>query len=387
MKNIIDYTEINLKTFDELPFTAVDSLVLSQFAYMDFTDMVPSLDSKTKQVALGRLFCAEHFEQMLHNVWAPESCRRLLTAMAANPRFRDIGVNFYVDRLDTGEEKQFSAITFVLGDGTAYIAFRGTDTTVVGWKEDFNMAFMSPIPSQTDAVEYLNAVGHHLKNPAFRVGGHSKGGNLAVYSAMKCKPSVRARIREVYSHDGPGFRLGVFSSDDYKQLKDRICKTMPASSVIGMLLENQEEYRVVESNGFGILQHDPFSWKVEKNDFVDAKHVSSTALYTSEAIRSWLHELPDEEREKFADTLFDLISATKADSFNDLIDNWQKEAAAILQAIKSLDTESGRFLMQTIKALAVAAVRSIRLPELPELQLPKGILETRRAKGKEKEKE
>jgi hypothetical protein len=304
--------------------------------------------------------------------------------MAASPRFRDIGVNFYVDRLDTGEEKQFSAIVFVLGDGTAYVAFRGTDTTVVGWKEDFNMAFMSPIPSQTDAVDYLNTVGKKFKKISLRIGGHSKGGNLAVYASMKCNPSVSKRICEVYSHDGPGFRLGVFNSNDYKKLKDRICKTMPASSVIGMLLENQEEYRVVESNRFGILQHDPFSWKVVKNDFVDAKHVSPSALYTSEAIRSWLHELPDEEREKFADTLFDVISATKADSFNDLIDNWQKEAAAILQAIKSMDAESGRFLMQTIKALAIAAVRSIRLPELPELQFPKGMMETRKSKDKEK---
>ena len=384
MKNILEYVETNLKRFDEHPFTAVDSLVLSQFAYMDFTGMIPPPKPTAKAVALRSLFRAECFEHMLHNVWVPESCRRLLTAMAANPRFREIGVNFYVDRLDTGEEKQFSAITFLLDDGTAYVGFRGTDTTVVGWKEDFNMAFMSPIPSQTDAVEYLNVVGKKLGELPLRVGGHSKGGNLAVYSSMKCRPSVCARIREVYSHDGPGFRAGVFTGNDYLKLKDRIFKTMPASSVIGMLLENQEDYRVVESNRFGMLQHDPFSWKVENNDFVDAKRVNPTALHTSEAIRIWLHDLPDEEREKFADTLFDVINATKAESFNDLIDNWQKEAAAILQALKSLDAESGRFLLQTFKALALAAVRSIRLPELPELQLPGGLGETRKAKSKEK---
>jgi hypothetical protein len=361
MGNIIDYAEKEMSRITEKPFNAVDSLILSQFSYIYFDEMVPGLPQEGASVRLGDLLQAERFVPMLRDVRDPDNNRKLLFVLAASPRFRDIRMKDYVNKVDPAMEKQFSAVTFLLEDGTAYIAFRGTDATFIGWKEDFNMAFTCPVPAQTEGVSYLNQVGSRIPGP-LRTGGHSKGGNIAVYAAMKCGPEVQDRIIQIYNHDGPGFKNSVFETPEFIRIKERISKTLPQSSLVGMLMQHQEHYRVVDSKRFDILQHDPFSWIVEDDDFKYAKAVSATAMRRHKTIDLWLSGLSDQQRERFIDTLYQVIEATDTETIYDFAEDWHKKAILMLNALKNIDPETKQFISQTINSLFVLSLRNLRIP-------------------------
>lgn len=210
MQNIIEYVETAMESFQQRKFTTVDSLVLSKLAYLRMDGIVPlqpqkaalfgGLTSKQgKPVRLPELLKAEMYGSMMLNIRARENNLRFLYALAASPRFRNTTLCDYASNTDPAAEKQFAAVTMLLEDGTAYVAYRGTDSTFVGWKEDFNMAYISPVPSQEEAAEYLNKVARRLPmQMKIRTGGHSKGGNLAVYAAIsaarQCKSASSARI-------------------------------------------------------------------------------------------------------------------------------------------------------------------------------------------------
>ena len=242
MRNMITYAEETLACFDRLPFNRVDSLILSWAAYLRLPE--EHLEAHDwRGVRLGELLRAEDFGCLFQRHWDVGSSRRLFTALAASPRFRDIRVMGYTQQTDPEQEKQFSAMTFQLNGDMGYVAFRGTDSTLVGWKEDFNMAFQYPVPSQEEAERYLAQAAKHCKGE-LQVGGHSKGGNLAVYAAAHSAGEVQERIARVYSHDGPGFLGAVLRSGEFQAVTAKIDKTLPQSSLVGMLLEQQEKFRI-----------------------------------------------------------------------------------------------------------------------------------------------
>ncbi|WP_324823978.1 DUF2974 domain-containing protein [Sinanaerobacter sp. ZZT-01] len=359
MKNIVDYVSEFKEDFCSKPFNAIDSLVLSQLSYLYFDGIVSIETTIDKAVRLKDIKKNDKFDEIFHNVRDSESNQKLLRALIKSPRFKDTKLCFYVNNLDYESEKQFSAITFLINDGTAYLAYRGTDASFVGWKEDFNMAFLTPVPSQEEAVSYLNFVGS-LLTCDFKVGGHSKGGNLAVYSAVKCESEVQKKITHVYSHDGPGFRENVFSQEEYDLIKERIYKTLPESALVGMLLQNMDAYSVVKSNRIGILQHDPFSWSVKENDFQYVKTVASSAVLLNKAINSWLNSLDDEKRKMFIESLYQIVKVTEAKTFYDLTDNWQQKAITSLSAIKDIDDETRLFIRQAILSLIHLAMQNLK---------------------------
>jgi HD superfamily phosphodiesterase len=359
MKNMIDYVAEESNNFQDKEFNLVDSLALSQFAYLHFDGLVPGISNEAKPVSIGEITYKENLEMIFHGVRDRENNRKLLYALAGSPRFRNVKMTFYVDKIDIKAEKQFSALTYLLEDGTAYIAFRGTDSTFVGWKEDFNMAFISPVPSQEEGVEYLNTVAE-LVSCNLKIGGHSKGGNIAVYSSIKCNQPIPKMITHVFSHDGPGFRDEIFLRHEYLNMKDRIYKTIPQSSIIGILLQHQENYSVVKSNRIWIMQHDPFSWLVDNSDFHYVQTVKSSAVFTNEILNKWLSSLDDSKREMFINTLYQVVKATGATSFSDLTDDWRKKAVAVLGEIKSIDEETRIFVLKTIGSLFVLAVKNLR---------------------------
>ncbi len=358
MKNVIDYVKNELNRFDSKKFNLVDSLVLSQFSYMHFERLVPGFSNELSPVRIGDLLKAEHFNSMFDDVMFPENNLSLLYALAASPRFRDIKMKYYVNKLDYKQEKQFSAVTYQIDDKTHYVSYRGTDMTFVGWKEDFNMAFKSPIPSQEEGVDYLNTVGK-LTEGDIIIGGHSKGGNIAVYSAMKCLPEVQDRIKKIYSHDGPGFKDSIFSTPEYERIKDRINKLLPQSSIVGMLLQTQESYVVIKSARSGIMQHDPFSWVIEGDDFNYVNNISNSSLNINKALNEWLANLSEEKREVFIDTLFHTINSTNAKTLGDLSEVHIKDFAKILRTFRSIDRETRKFVAQTIRDLIVLYVRNM----------------------------
>lgn len=374
MGNIITYVQTEMRSMAEKPFCAVDSLVLSELAYVNFGGAVSGVRLFSKTVSLKNLYKSELFDDMFrptppsvaaspkdHMIYGTQNRHALLFAAAASPRFRDIRVRFFTDTFDVEREQQFSAVTFVLEDDTAFVAFRGTDMSIVGWKEDLNMAYLSPVPSQQAAAVYLDAVGKRLHfNHKLRVGGHSKGGNLAVYASMKCSPSVQRRIIEVYNHDGPGFRTSVLQSPEYRAIESRVRKILPESSLVGMLLADTQIYRVVESSGTGLMQHDAFTWAVSNCDFVYAEKPTDSALYMHKTLNEWLESLQDDQRRLLVDALFKLIEATKAQSVADLTEAWGKSTVKMISCYRSLDAQTKHILSQVVGTLIKMSVRNLR---------------------------
>lgn len=336
--NIISYVENEFRTFADLPLTEVDSLVLSQFSYLQFDGIVGGFEVEYRSVTVKDLFRAEYFNDLFPDNTSREDNRALLYAMAASPRFRDLELKYYINDTDEEMEKQFSAITLVLDEESIYIAFRGTDSTLVGWKEDFNMAYISPVPAQISARAYVERVAKEWKKNLF-LGGHSKGGNLAVYSAMSVREEIQNRIRSVYTHDGPGFNEAIIAASHYEKIVDRVHKTLPQSSIVGMLLEQQEEYKVVESSTIGIFQHNPFSWIVENGSFHELEHLTKGAQKIDGAVEKWLEGMSREEREQFVEVLFSVLGAGEATTLSELNENWKTEMFSMLRAIKELRGE------------------------------------------------
>jgi len=360
VNNIITYTETVLDSFAVRPFSDVDSLVLSCLAYLHLPEALPEAYGK-EGLPLYALFRAELFPQLLSATFTPEKTKKLLTAAVANPRFRDARISGYVSRLDNVSEIQFSAMTFHLTEALSFVAFRGTDTSLAGWKEDFNMAFQSPVPAQELALAYLEDAAERCPGE-IRLGGHSKGGNLAVYAAAFCSPALQNRIGKIYSHDGPGFLPAVLEHEGFARIHSRIEKTLPQSSVIGMLLEQQERFRVVQSRSVSLLQHDPFTWRVEKGAFVPVKKLTADARYVDSTLSAWLEKMSPAERERVVDSLFSIFSSNDITDLEQLVTDWQKNLPAVAKTAVRMDSETREFLGHALKELAVLSVK--KAPEL-----------------------
>lgn len=366
--NFLTYIQTALDTWDERPFSSVDSLVLSWLAYYRLpADCYAAATWEGADVRdLLRLECRE---SMTGELWDPQASWDLLVAVCASPRYRGLRVCGYRTAFDAAAEEQFAAMTFRLTDGSAYVAFRGTDSTMVGWKEDFNMSFRCPVPSQTTAKVYLESAAAALSGPLM-CGGHSKGGNLAVYAASMCDSAVRERLVRVYSHDGPGFNEAFLGGAEYRALAaaGKIDKTLPRSSVIGMIFEHQEDYAVVESCDFGLLQHNPFSWVVPRGstDFSYCEGLSAGARYMDDTLATWVAGVTPAERGRFIDELFGVLSATGAEHFSDIAADWQQNVPKILSALSEVDPDTRKFLVDTLTAFARCALTP-KVPELPGL--------------------
>lgn len=358
VETIMDYVKNQLHDFSISPFNDVDSLILSQLSYVHFNGMVGGIEDKLESVPLKDLLKAECFNVMFNYVLSDDKSKELLFLLAASPRFRDIKLNYYKENTNKDTQEQFSTVTYFLTDETVYVAFRGTDTTLIGWKEDFNMAFMKTVPSQSSAVKHLNSVGN-LVSGNIIVGGHSKGGNLAVYSAAKCKPQIQDRITDIYSHDGPGFRRDVICEQGFKIIDDRVKKTVPRFSLIGMLLQQQSEYRVVESDEKFIMQHDPFSWQIDGEDFMYISDVSPKAHAINKSINQWLSDIDDVSREKFIDVLYDVIMSSDAHRVKDLTEERKKSIMAMIDAFKEIDSDTKKFVFQTVRSLTSISVKNL----------------------------
>lgn len=222
----------------------------------------------------------------------------------------------FLEQFDGDEQTQFAAATYRLPSGMLVVAFRGTDDSLVGWKEDFNMAFQYPVPAQVTAADYLARVAELWKDVPIVLTGHSKGGNLAVYAAMNAEDGVKDRIERIYSLDGPGFPEAVVNSFEYASVSDRIVKIVPDSSVVGMVLETPERCIVVKSDVEGIMQHFVFSWQMHGGEFDKVEDVASSSVTFNKALNKWLANLSKEQRERAVDALFAVLEASGAGSIS-----------------------------------------------------------------------
>lgn len=290
------------------------------------------------------------FEKLFADVRYEKPNRALYERMVQGKRFRNLELNYYVNVIEERWETQFSAVTFTLGDGSHYVAYRGTDETIVGWKEDFNMAFLTPVPGQAISVEYLNRVAGRFGGPLY-VGGHSKGGNLAVYSAMNCNPDIQDRILKIYSMDGPGFRPEVLRECDYGKIADRVVKILPNSSLVGMIFESGMYFQVVKSKTFGLLQHDPYTWLVTGNHLVRADRLYERRQQMDNNLNQWILSLNEQQLRTFVDTLYQVITASQVDNLIDFTAEWKKSMNGVIAALKEVDEETVEALKEIVGSL------------------------------------
>lgn len=359
-QNMIDYVQTQLDTFAQRDVCRVDSLVFSWLVYFRLPEGVAALETG-KGVALKDLFRADWFDEMCGPLYDTESSIELLTAVAASPRFRDVWVSGYESLTDERAEQQFAAMTFQLSMRETFIAFRGTDNTLVGWNEDFNMAFSPSVPSQMEAVRYVENVASRTSGRLW-CGGHSKGGNLAVYAGMNCADDTFERIVRCYSHDGPGFSAECMAQGRWESATRKVDKTIPQSSIIGMVFERQEsDYRVVRSHGTGFSQHDPFSWEVDLRDFVYEERLGSGASYFNGSMNEWLQESDAEQRERFVNVAFEVLGASGEDTFAGIKAHWRQALPKILVAVAALDPDE-----RSIAQEVLAGMGRAMMPDWPK---------------------
>ncbi len=336
-------------SFKERPFCEVDSLILCQFAYLKFDGMVPSVQENKPSVTMEDLANHESYDNLFKNVWFEKKNRELFERMYAGKRFHNLKLNCYINIIEKEWETQFSAVTFLPEDGPVFVAYRGTDESIVGWKEDFNMSFQSPVPGQSYSLKYLNMVAGKVRQPLC-VGGHSKGGNFAVYAAMNCSSALQERILQVYNMDGPGFRPEVLQECNYDAIAGKTVKIMPHSSVVGLIFEQSDNYKVVRSNALGLLQHSPFSWVVKYGRFVDAGQFLQGHKFANDTLNEWILSLDAEKRKTFVDTLYQVISAAEKDDLVEFSADWLKSARSVVSAVKDMDEETTEVIKEIVKA-------------------------------------
>ena len=284
MPNLMDYLEWRGDlTFRESPPNEVDNLIFSLLSYVDLDGIVPNhhKGGVTVREAAAEYFFT-HPEYAAHplGLIIPADILTIFRRMAHTRRFRDLILSGYVNEISEERETQFSAVTVRLPDEGIFVAFRGTDDTIVGWKEDFKLSILDEVPAQTMAAEYLNRL-DLTPDTKLYIGGHSKGGNLAVWGAVHAEERVRDRIRTVFSNDGPGFSEGTVTSEAYKALAPRIRVYLPEDSLVGLLLEHDESYTVVKSNRKGLFQHDGLSWEVMGGSFLRAEALSLKGIHAA----------------------------------------------------------------------------------------------------------
>ncbi|MBE6939844.1 MAG: DUF2974 domain-containing protein [Ruminococcaceae bacterium] len=296
-------------TFAQAPFNEVDNLLLCIISYMDLQKL-PLAKSKRPGDALPlSVVCDMLTEEDQRTGLTLVEYLPVIREAAKTARFSQVGVFGYESSIDEEKEMQFAAMSFLIPDGSVFLAYRGTDATLVGWKEDFNMSFLEAVPAQRRAVEYACQIADACRWKKLRLGGHSKGGNLAAWAAIHLPERIRRRrLLKAYNNDGPGFSAALLKTERYQSIADRIETFVPESSIVGMLLEHEEDCIVIDSVNRALLQHEPMSWCVVRDQFVRLGQRSQLAQLSDGVIRGWLEEFSAEEREQFIETMFQILS-------------------------------------------------------------------------------
>lgn len=408
MRDILNYLETQLGTFEDEPLNEVDSALLAQFCMTRGEGVMPAVTSP-REVARERAeaaraaapkprrlrglakrvlrglhrpgqghrgvraaeaaaeapdpapvhFCdllrTELFSDLFAGMHATQM-RQQLFLMAASPRFRTMTIRDHAALFAEQPPLQFAATTYVYGDQFAYVGFRGTDTTLAGWREDFDMAYKVPVPAQDLAARYLADVAADPAVPErLYVGGHSKGGNLAEYAALTAAPEVQARIAKVFSHDGPGFMPGTFSPADYAPLEGRWTKTVPEDSMVGILMESLMPRRVVRAAGKGFEQHTVFRWEVadDNRSFATVPQLPEATGLRAQALQAWLASMDGAQRERMVDALFAAIRAAGVTDAAQLFEGG-REVALVRDGMLKMDGTDRAVMLRAVGGLARA---------------------------------
>ena len=351
MGNIMDYISWRGDlSFEQSQFNEVDNLILACFSYVN----LDGISAVTKQKGIGLKKLTKEFMKLhtMKELEADKSFIRLapfmMMEMAKSVRFGKCVVRNYVNDIVTEAEQQFAAMEIVLEDGTSYVSFRGTDDTIIGWKEDFNLS-TGVVPAQKRAIEYLQKISEHTDG-MLRVGGHSKGGNLAIYGSVMCK-SAHEKILEIYSNDGPGFSREFQELPEMKEMMPKIIRIIPEYSIIGTLLEHEKEPVIVASSSKGLLQHDGFSWEVRGPVLVRRDSLNKTALRFIEILHKWIDGMDTEQKRLLIEDLFATLQASGYENLSEVQSGGLKSLAAMVKRVEKFAPESRGMMQELLTAI------------------------------------
>ena len=340
--NIFDYVDKYGKySFSEKEFNDVDNLVFCSLSYLNFSTTSVNNGNHTLEY-LGREYISLNNFAGVKRLGIPQKNGYLLIQKLINTkRYKNVVLHDYV--YNTNRNKQFSAMMFKINRNLEYICFEGTDELVSGWKEDFELSYRFPIPSHEDAIEYANK---HIKvnGPNIIIGGHSKGGNLALVSAMYTKVFKQFRIKKVYSNDGPGLRLKEFNSSEYKRIKKKLIHIVPHNSMIGIILYN-DVYNVVKSTRKALMSHAIASWSIEDDHLVESK-LSPKSIELEQNILDWVNTHNEKEKEQTVRALFRVLEDSDINKFIEL--KSFTKIRKVINNIKNIDDHSKKVFFDLI---------------------------------------
>ena len=347
---IFDYLDqVAYDSIYDTPFNELDMLMLTELTYLPFDQIVS--DQMSPDCTCRLFEAAEKMPQDL-SMLVTKNRLKLLEKVASSTRFKNIKLMGYVNDIDSDVQKQFAAMIFKIKPDSYVLTFRGTDDSIIGWKEDFHMTYMDQVPAQKTAVNYLRKAMDALPGQ-FILTGHSKGGNLASYAASQIEPEYQERIQSIYSYDAPGLNHSVITSQGYQTISDKIKRYIPQGSIVGMMLETPKQAQIVKSTAIGgLAQHDTFSWQIADQTFVLLDNLNPDSLQVDKTLKNWVDSVSDEELKDFFDLFFGLILDAGISSINDLtkLENFKK-ILAVFENANALTDEERDMLTRLAKLL------------------------------------
>ena len=362
MSNINDYLlwRGDIPISSKFKFNEVDSMILARFSYLLFdridmrkNETIESISQKMKDIPN---------EEFRYN-----GDKELITYLGQSNRFKDMEVTDYVSNNDKKSEKQFCGITIHISDKEMYISYIGTDSTIYGWKEDFNMSFMDNVPCQIAGKEYAEKVIKKYPDKSVRISGHSKGGNVAIYSAITIPAELQNRVIKVYNYDGPGFSKNIIDKYGNEKIVNKIETYIPQDSVIGRILNHKEKITISLSNEKGIFQHDIYSWQVIKDNLIKLNHNTEISGNIDKTLTDWLENTTAEQRKIFVDTVFEIFYSTDANTFGDISKNLSTNISKMLKKYGEISTEDKKVITNMIKIIVTSYINIITKKEITKL--------------------
>ena len=352
----------------QAPLNDVDLAIFAELVYCPVEQIAHPEGLSLKELSLAMEKPGEQDVTQVRFSYQMRDQQRLREALARAQRYDGVRIKAFRCTFDDPGQIQFAALALE-AEGDAIVIYRGTDNTLAGWKEDFNLAYMERIPAQEMAVSFLEEMLEDAN--AGRVCGHSKGGNLALYAAARCREEIRAKIQCVLSLDGPGLHESVIGSAGYARVADRLRLIIPRASLVGLLFEQPESVRIVESTVLGLHQHDPMTWKTSGMDFLNARDQTRTGKLLGQAVRRLIDRMPVEMREDFVEAIYEIIRATGAETVNDLVRGWLKNTVPVMRQRYHSDPEKYEVIQKTALLFWLSAAETFgeALPDRLQQQL------------------
>ena len=379
MGNLITYVQqYEAQTFQEKLVTDIDILVLTEIAYLPFDEIVSSSFEEKTAISLNQL--GKEFETIKekehkNNPFMITKERiQLLDVVSKSQRYKDIKVFGFMNDIDDELTKQFAAVCYQWEEESRWIIFRGTDESLTGWKEDFMMTYSDLIPAQTDAIEYLRKQAE-LFSGSLNISGHSKGGNLSLYASAMQEEDIQHRIQQIYCWDAPGVHRSILGTEGYQRVVSKAKRYIPQDSIVGLMLESQVPYHIIESQGSGISQHSALMWNIEDDHFVELTELTKNSQLTDQTFKQWTEVVSDEDLKLFFDTFFELFFEMGVETVNDVYYNFRLYMQKFFEKAYQMDTEKREILLRVGRLLFQIRYEiwkdtlSISV-ELPTLTLP-----------------